>query len=202
MSNDTCCVDGCDRPVKRKSLCYAHYMKNWRYGTPTPEHPPTWVDLRGQRFGTLVVQVRVGSKWSCLCDCGDSRLVSAGELNRTGERNTCGADGRHLSGDVGYTAAHDRCRRVHGPIREHVCVDCGKQARHWSYNHDDPDELLAHGLSARPVAYSVDPAHYSPRCVPCHKRFDLGRKDALHGRTVSPRPPRGSAVPAGARSAG
>ena len=29
-----------------------------------------------------------------------------------------------------------------------------------------------------PIAYSNNPEHYEPRCVPCHKRFDLGRVDS------------------------
>jgi len=34
MNDDTCSVDGCELPVKRKrsGLCYGHYMRQWRYG--------------------------------------------------------------------------------------------------------------------------------------------------------------------------
>jgi len=180
MSQDTCSLDGCSNPIKRATFCYSHYMKNWRYGTPTPAFPPKWDDIRGKRFGTLVVIERSAQSWRCQCDCGRERAASAGELNREGDASTCGHRKTHRRRDsAGYSAAHRRVRQDRGPIREHNCVECGNPAGHWSYNHDDPDELLAVGLSANPVAYSLDPANYSPRCVPCHKIFDLGHRDAM-----------------------
>lgn len=179
MTDHTCSLTECEKPVKRSGFCYGHYMKNWRYGTPTPSFAPSWDDLRGQRFGTLVVQERVAHQWRCACDCGRERLVSAGDLNRCGESSSCGDRAVHRRLDnAGYSAAHQRCRTDRGRVQRHACVDCGRQAQHWSYNHDDPDERIASGLSAHPVTYSLDPQHYSPRCVPCHKRFDLGRSDA------------------------
>lgn len=178
MNNGTCSVEGCVKPIKRGGFCYAHYMKNWRYGTPTPVHPPSWVDIRGKRFGTLVVVERVGSAWRCVCDCGEERITGAGGLNREGDSNTCGVEGRHLRADIGYGTAHDRVRKQFGSATGHQCVDCDAPAAQWSYNHDDPNEMFDHKLSARPIAYSADPLHYSPRCVPCHKRFDLDRVDA------------------------
>lgn len=181
MSNRTCSLSECDKPVKRAGYCYGHYMKNWRYGTPTPEHAPGWADIRGQRFGTVVVVERDGSRWLCRCDCGRERLASAGELNRTGEATTCGDRTTHRRrDDAGYGAAHERVRHDRGLVQAHDCIDCGHPAQHWSYNHDDPDERLAYGLSVRPVAYSLKPEHYAPRCVSCHKRYDLNRIDALH----------------------
>lgn len=178
VNDGTCSVTDCEKPVKRLGYCYGHYMKQWRYGTPTPQFI-RWDDIRGQRFGALVVVERQGDAWLCLCDCGRQRTASAGELNRTGEAATCGDRRTHRRQEhAGYTAAHQRCRSDRGPVQNHPCVDCGRTARHWSYNHDDPDEFLAHGLSAHPVAYSLKPEHYSPRCVPCHKVFDLGRTDA------------------------
>lgn len=179
MEDRTCDVAGCGKPHKRYGFCYGHYMKNWRYGTPTPEWPSRWDDIRGERFGTLVVVDRVGHRWECVCDCGGSRLASAGDLNRYGDQSTCGDRSVHRRlPDVGYGAAHRRVATDRGEVRAHRCVDCGNEARHWSYNHDDPDEKLAYGLSAGPVAYSLKTDHYSPRCVPCHKVFDLGRVNA------------------------
>lgn len=177
---DVCTVDMCEKPVKRPTTgyCYGHYMKNWRYGTPTPQFQH-WVDIQGQRFGTLQVLERVDNKWLCQCDCGKQRTASAGDLNRTGQDSTCGDRTAHRRPDSGYSAAHERVRSDRGPIKAQCCIDCGSPAQHWSYNHDDPNELHAHGLSSRPIAYSLNPSHYSSRCVPCHKTFDLGRLDAL-----------------------
>ncbi len=185
MPNPTCSLPDCDKPLKRAGYCYGHYMKNWRYGTPTPDHRPTWVDLRGQRFGTLIVMQRQGAKWRCLCDCGRERLTPAGDLNRSGDGSSCGDRATHWrTDDAGYGAAHERCRSDYGPILSRRCIECGEQARHWSYNHDDPDERLAYGLSAKPIAYSLNPDHYSPRCVPCHKRFDLAHINATPSAVV------------------
>lgn len=175
MTDITCKVENCEKPLKQRGFCYAHYMKNWRYGTPTPVHGPKWIDIRGQRFGTLVVVDRVGRQWRCLCDCGNERLANAGCLNREGARNTCGVEGAHMRRYVGYGAAHERVRRSRGDARSHPCVDCGAPARHWAYDHSDPDEMTQDVGSKSLVAYSVKVEHYDPRCVPCHKRFDLGR---------------------------
>lgn len=170
------CGTECGEPIKCAGYCYRHYMKQWRYGTPTPEHPRRYTDITGQRFGTLVVSHRSGSAWLCRCDCGRSRLVSAGDLNRRGAANTCGDRTTHgRRDDISYSGAHMRVRSDRGPASKQQCVDCEKRARHWSYNHDDPAELLAYGHSAEPIAYSVDPAHYSPRCTSCHKLHDLNR---------------------------
>jgi len=155
-------------------------MKDWRYGTPTPDHGPKWTDIRGQRFGALVVTKKSeGSTWTCLCDCGATTKALTGDLNR-GSKISCGNSKiHHRSSDAGYAAAHQRVRQDRGPVTRQPCIDCDAPAYHWSYDHADPMELLAYGLSANPVAYSLDPDHYSPRCVPCHKRFDLGRATSM-----------------------
>ena len=59
MTDDesTCALPDCDEPIKRKEFCYGHYMKQWRYGTPTPEFPSKVVDLVGQSFGGLLARL-------------------------------------------------------------------------------------------------------------------------------------------------
>lgn len=200
MTNSTCSVDECKKPIKRLGLCYGHYMKKWRYGTPTPDFGWTrgerqrripaktrrvLQDLAGQRFGALVALCRVpGGRWTCQCDCGRMVQVRTGDLNR-GTRS-CGTQGGHRRrGDAGYVAAHDRVRRDRGDVKRLPCVDCGGQARHWSYNHDDPDELVSNEKRTLGIAYSLKPEHYSPRCVPCHKRFDLGRLAATPTKLIA-----------------
>lgn len=168
-----CKVEGCDEPVKRPrtGYCYGHYMKSWRYGTPTPQHPPTYdSSLVGLRVGSLTVTAeRVGTQWVCECDCGGTTLAGTTHLKR-GQRKACGntAAHRRLS-SVAYCTAHDRCRSDRGKASDHTCVDCGKQAHDWSYNHDDPNECVDEGTGA---PYSTDPGHYSPRCMRCHRIFD------------------------------
>jgi hypothetical protein len=79
---------------------------------------------------------------------------------------------------VGYQAALARVRVAKGRAAAHLCADCGRPADEWSYNRDDSAEQLQHVLSGRPygrylyrVPYSLDPAHYSPRCRSCSRRL-------------------------------
>lgn len=78
---------------------------------------------------------------------------------------------------VKVKGAHMRVRAEHGPASTHVCIDCGRRAEHWSYNHTDPDEKQSdHG------PYSPSIEHYSPRCVSCHKTFDIAQTEAARGQ--------------------
>jgi hypothetical protein len=69
-----------------------------------------------------------------------------------------------------YHQVHKRLRATFGPARNHQCVDCGKRADEWSYDHGDPNEKRS------VAAYSTDLSHYAARCVPCHRAFDFGVK--------------------------
>lgn len=175
MAEGTACrLDNCTKPVKRAGLCYGHYMKQWRYGDPMWQPRPKWTPIEGRRFGALVVVERHEGAWLCRCDCGAYATVAAGDLNR-GTATTCGdRPTHHRRDDVGYSGAHQRVRSDRGSVRHHRCVDCGSQARHWSYDHNDPDQRWGtSGRSTCLVPYSLNPQNYSPRCVPCHKVFDL-----------------------------
>lgn len=182
-----CTVDDCDKAARSRSasLCPMHYHRQYRYGTlhrtsdliAQGKMPRKGIDLSGKRYGTLTVIRYEASRWICRCDCGATRRASAGELNRTGNANTCGLKANHLSDAVDYGAAHDRVRRTRGQARRYPCVDCGTTAAHWSYDHADSNEKVSTSERTQGVAYSLDTRHYEPRCVPCHKRFDLGRMD-------------------------
>lgn len=52
---------------------------------------------------------------------------------------------------------HYRLMGVKGKAREHVCVDCGEQARDWSQIHDTT---------------GMDFEDYEPRCRSCHIAYD------------------------------
>jgi hypothetical protein len=58
---------------------------------------------------------------------------------------------------AGYTARHERVYMDRGKATDQACADCGEPARHWSQ---------IHGTDG------TDPAHYEPRCVRCHSRYD------------------------------
>lgn len=188
----TCQVEGCNKPARSRvaSMCPMHYHRQYRYGTlrrtsdlvregllPGKAH-----DVVGHRFGTLTAVRREGSHWICQCDCGETRKASLGELNRTGDANTCGNKANHLSDDVEYSGLHERVRAAKGPARRYDCVDCGTTAAHWSYNHADPNEKTSNSPDTRGAAFSLNVDNYEPRCARCHKRFDLGRINGTHHR--------------------
>lgn len=185
-----CEVDGCGKPGRSRTagICPMHYHRQYRYGTlaRTGELrkrgvlPRLGHALAGRRYGTLVVDSHDGTKWVCHCDCGGTRRASTGELNREGDANTCGIPGRHLTDHAEYGAAHSRVHRSRGKADQYPYVDCGGQSRHWSYNHDDPDERISQVPRTAGTAYSLNPQHYAPRCVSCHKLFDLGRPNATN----------------------
>ena len=176
MEQPTCKAPGCNELARSRKadLCAMHYHRVYRHGTLgiPARHPEK--DLTGRRFGSLVVQSYQGAgSWLCLCDCGACIATRAGALNR-GSAKTCGNRAIHYRrADVGYPAAHDRVRQGRGSASGHACVDCAGPAAHWSYDHRDPDELLDDGVKYGGVKYSANVDHYEPRCVPCHKRFDL-----------------------------
>lgn len=182
---NSCKVGGCQKRARSRvaDLCPMHYHRQYRYGTLERTRdlvqrgilPRTGADLAGQRYGTLTATTYQDSKWVCKCDCGATRIVSVGELNRTGDANTCGIAGRHLPDTVDYSAAHDRVHRARGKADRYPCVDCGRTAQHWSYDHADPDERTSIAPRTAGVAFSLHVEHYEPRCVSCHKRFDMGR---------------------------
>lgn len=137
-------------------------------------------DLAGQRFGMLVAQRMVGlnrygkAVWSCLCDCGSELSVLSNSLV-SGRTTTCGCHGIVAPS---YTAAHTRVYRSRGRASDYPCVDCGGEAEEWSYDSTGVREHEAlRGNSL--LKYSSDLDSYSPRCVPCHRKLDLGRPNLI-----------------------
>lgn len=139
-------------------------------GKPAP-------DLTGQTFDRLTVlerngMVNNGAAWLCRCACGNLTTVKGRRLIERKTRS-CGCLRAELirrpyTDEPTYGSAHRRVYEARGPARDHACTDCDGPAQQWSYDHTDPAEMT------RPdgAAYSADPIHYAPRCIPCHRRFD------------------------------
>ena len=82
---------------------------------------------------------------------------------------------------VTYHRAHRLLEAERGPARRNTCIDCGKPAREWSYDHKDPNEVRTR-TGAR---YSLDPKHYDPRCRRCHHVFDAEyRRNELRAAAI------------------
>ena len=86
-------------------------------------------------------------------------------IRRNGDPHTVRTTAKPV---VLYRAAHVRVNVARGKAHTYPCVDCRVRAEHWSYTHDDPNELT----SATGQPYSLDVSLYEPRCSPCHARYD------------------------------
>lgn len=100
-----------------------------------------------------------------------SVVILPGERKMASREN----NGNWAGSEATYSAVHERLRLWRGPARRHACVDCGSTAKQWSYDRTDLDEKRDAKMGA---PYSLDLSHYVPRCVPCHKTFDLASKGA------------------------
>ncbi len=184
----TCSIDGCENSHFGHGYCNKHY-KRWRKTGDPAIARPYGVDLRGQRFGRLIIAGRViepsaDPKWTARCDCGRLMTARASKL-RSGHTKSCGCLRVDTIGAlrrkdiVDYAGAHNRVAALRGPAKSHPCVDCGQPAQDWSYDRQDPDELIAVNDYGRGCAYSLDPSHYFARCKPCHAAFDSPTRKAL-----------------------
>lgn len=112
---------------------------------------------------------RVRSARATMCEKHYMRMRRNGTLEIGAYVGGSGPDSPSWRGDkVQYRAAHRRIANSLGPARNHLCVDCGARAHHWSYDHGDPAELL----SDKGYRYSLKVEHYQSRCRPCHVAFD------------------------------
>lgn len=151
----TCRIEGCSSKAHGHSLCTKHYLRWYKHGDPLALLP---------RYNTCLVD-----------DCDRtprSTLVGLCEMHYYRKR-------RHGDPTVvksttiqapKYRSAHSRVTRERGRAADHACVDCSQPAHHWSYDHQDADQLWTDDAGGR--YYSADPAHYEPRCAGCHRLFD------------------------------
>jgi hypothetical protein len=178
MTHNTCSVDGCGIQSRsaNSTWCEKHYMKNYRHGSPTYVHTSRpRVDLTGRRFGSLVVVQFTNKWWHLRCDCGATRTAKTNTL-MAGQAVACNNHRIHKrTSNPTYDTVHGWVTFDRGPAGKQVCVDCGRPAQHWSYNHQDKDELTSTTERTMGLPYSKDVYNYQPRCVPCHKAFDLSR---------------------------
>lgn len=140
----------CDKTAHSRGLCYYHYrrMRDAERGEPcTVESCDRHASMTG------------------LC---------TGHYSRKWYRENVGPGVRDMEDPIGagpqtYNSMHWSLRRNRGSASEHVCIDCGNQAHHWSYNHSSRNELIDEQSG---LAYSPSYDDYDPRCVSCHNRFD------------------------------
>jgi hypothetical protein len=171
-----CSITGCDRTdIQGKDWCRMHYHRWYRTGS-TGEA----ARRQRERRGTCTIDGcnKRDDGPHGLCDMHVTRVRRHGNPLTVNKPTVhCGAEHHSWQGDsIGYNGAHNRVRLRRGSASNHNCVECGTQAEHWAYDHNDPNELkgtIVNSPSLMP--YSADPNHYQPMCVKCHKRMDMDR---------------------------
>lgn len=194
MTERTCLIGDCEKPVKARGWCSIHYARWHKHGSPLA------------KVGERLVQVEAciecgaptasgGSKnrcnrhyqiWRrndredtprCSVDGCQKPAISKGicethrgRLRRTGSIEGVGRGAKPWREFVTYDAAHMRVNARRGRAKTHDCAHCGCPAHDWAYTHDDPDALVSdkHGCE-----YSLSPEHYTPLCKSCHRVYDL-----------------------------
>lgn len=94
------------------------------------------------------------------CDAEYMGLRDRRHGNPDGQR-FCSVECRRLAlvkDDPGYRTRHVRVHAARGKAAGHVCVDCSGPAQEWSQIAGTTGEA---------------PEHYEPRCVKCHRAYDV-----------------------------
>lgn len=149
----TCRIEGCNGKAHGHSLCTKHYLRWYTHGDAEYERPAY---AECDVDGCDAAPRSPTSKW---CEKHYGRLRRNGDPEALVEKRQATAT---------YRAAHTRLVKDKGLAADRRCIDCGQDAHHWSYNHQDPDPLYSEG--GQP--YSLNGEYYEPRCRRCHKAFD------------------------------
>lgn len=168
MADRTCSVNGCPRPLRSSGAewCNTHYFRMRRTGSVGSaeiwDRTPKPCSIEGCER----TSADGGLGW---CGVHYQRNKAHGDPTLVLPRRTGEAHPHWTGANASYSTMHDRVRRAKGRAADHTCaLNCGRQAKHWAYSHTDLTER--HSPEG---PYSLDVDHYTPLCVPCHKRFDL-----------------------------
>lgn len=164
---DVCQVDGCEKSPRStvSRYCEMHYYRIHRNGTlatVAPRVPDAECIVDGCDAPAGYADGHCRNHRLGLDRNGDYLNHSTGPFNHMWKTDE----------EVTYFTIHQRVSRWRGPASAHECVDCGSTAAQWSYNHKDPEERFEPYMGYS-IPYSIDTSFYEPRCVKCHKHFDL-----------------------------
>ncbi len=158
-----CSIEGCNRKHQGRGYCETHLRRFIQGGDPgkveiEPRRPGAACSVEG-----CGKSIRGGGRGWC-----NAHYI---RWSKTGSPTTPLPDHPpRWTGDAAtYAAIHLRLRKTRGRAADQSCVTCGKEARHWSYDHADPAEIR----DGRGIPYSLNLSHYQPMCQPCHRRFDV-----------------------------
>ena len=164
-----CSVASCERPKQGRGYCVVHYGRWKRTGDPEGLAAP-----RPVRLCSIEGCDRIHSaRGRCSLHAERWRATGSPTEVQPSARDLKGPLSPNWHGyEITYEGAHTRVRDTRGKARFQVCVDCGNGARHWSYDHADPEELIEPPERGG-KHYSAKPEHYQPRCNRCHALFDM-----------------------------
>lgn len=157
----TCTVEGCGRKHQGRGYCDTHLQRFIKHGDPGP------AEIGARRPGAVCSVDGCEGPHSGLgfCDKHYQRFKRYGAIDLP-------PAGRRQGRPATYASVHQDLRRERGPASAHSCVDCGGEARQWSYNHRS-DLERRDPKTGKP--FSVELACYEPRCLTCHRRLDAER---------------------------
>lgn len=103
-----------------------------------------------------------------------TRLKRHGDVNVRLPNSHGGSLSPHWreDGEITYTSAHFRVRRLWGAASQYLCVSCSGSARDWAYDGTDPSQRYGPTHHGNYCYYSVFPEFYMPMCTRCHHRRD------------------------------
>jgi hypothetical protein len=157
MSDRTCSIDGCEKPVHGHGWCGMHYRRWSRWGDPNSvqqHHNQQRLPCSVEDCSRLAVaHTWCATHYERWRHHGDITIVLKG--------------GPPFRGDaISYFGAHMRVRTIRGSASRYICT-CGLPAEDWAYDHQDPNaktDIVG--------TYSTNPDHYVPLCRKCHRQFD------------------------------
>lgn len=169
MSENTCNIAGCDKTPYCRDLCRPHYRRLREYGdplapTPTRKKPTSTTKCSVEGCDGFTGNGHTGSARG-YCHKHYARWRTWGNPEERDRRFA-------LPGTMKYRSAHLLVNRVRGSASQFDCIECGKQAQEWAYDHRASDELADE--EGRP--YSCNPEHYDPMCKSCHRSIDKMRR--------------------------
>ena len=101
---------------------------------------PKHIDIKGQRFGRLIVLYRTDIqtkhrqwKWMCRCDCGVEKPVTSQDLRR-GDTLSCGCLNREINSK---RSKGNQYGKIHG-LSYHPLRSIRKSMIHRCYNENNP----------------------------------------------------------------
>lgn len=162
-----CVIDGCTRVRGWRDWCKTHGLRWSKYGDPLGHGRVNGVDYN-VKADCQVDDCDRKAHAHRYCHKHLTRWKKHGDPNVVSEIR-----GRPLKGDVPtFAAIHKRIWRIRGSAKNYPCVDCSGVAAEWSYQGGCPNEMIGKVRNSL-VPYSENLDLYVPRCVRCHRLFDL-----------------------------